>query len=89
VLAGTYHGAAGDLTEEVKSIVANRMIKVGTVIGDETIAEGDVRIGCIIVDARLAEILQLLMDKYTFEGVENSWTKICFYSQYFCEATPK
>ena len=89
VLAGTYHGAAGDLSDEIRAIIAERLIKVGTVIGDETVAEGDVRIGCIVVDARLAEILQLLMDKYTFEGVENSWVKLCYYSQYFCEATPK
>jgi hypothetical protein len=31
------------------------------------------------VDARLAELLQMLMDKYTFAGVENSWTKLCYY----------
>ena len=27
----------------------------------------------------LAEILQKLMDKYTFEDVDNSWLKICYY----------
>ena len=35
--------------------------------------------GCVVVDERLAEILQLLMDKYTFEGVDNSWIKLCYY----------
>ena len=25
------------------------------------------------------EILQALMDKFTFEGVENSWLKLCYY----------
>jgi len=28
---------------------------------------------------RLAEILQMLMDKYTFEDVDNSWLKLCYY----------
>ena len=40
------------------------------------------RVGCVPVDARLAEILQLLMDKYTFENVDNSWTKLCYYYDY-------
>ena len=30
-------------------------------------------------DAKLAELLLMLMDKFTFEGVENSWTKVCYY----------
>ena len=39
--------------------------------------------GCIPVDKQLADILQQLMDKYTFAGVDNSWTKLCYYYQYF------
>ena len=61
----------------------------GKTIIEEVIAEGDARIGCVAVDAELAKILQQLMDKYTFEGVENSWLKLCYYEQYFCAATPK
>ena len=38
--------------------------------------------GCVKVDARLAEILQKLMDKYTFDGVDHSWTKLCYYYEY-------
>lgn len=45
--------------------------------------EGGELNGCVIVDARLAEILQMLMDKFTFSGVENSWTKLCYYYEYF------
>ena len=37
------------------------------------------RVGCVEVDAELAELLQHLMDKYTFEGVEFSWKKMCYY----------
>ena len=69
---------------------ANRVITVGynELLG-ENIKDGDARIGCVVVTEELAEVLQLLMDKYTFEGVENSWTKLCYYEQYFCAATPK
>ena len=35
--------------------------------------------GLIKVDKDLAEMLQLLMDKYTFEGITYSWLKLCYY----------
>ena len=38
--------------------------------------------GCVPVDARLAELLQALMDKYTFSGVDYSWAKLCYYYQH-------
>ena len=37
------------------------------------------RQGCVPVTEELAEILQLLMDKYTFQDVDHSWTKLCYY----------
>lgn len=37
--------------------------------------------GLIRVDEQLQEILQLLMDKYTFSGVENSWMRFCYFYQ--------
>jgi hypothetical protein len=40
------------------------------------------RQGCVLVTEELAGALQLLMDKFTFEGVENSWTKLCYYYEY-------
>ena len=40
------------------------------------------RQGCVAVTEELAEALQLLMDKFTFEGVEHSWTKLCYYYNY-------
>ena len=40
------------------------------------------RQGCVEVTEELAEALQLLMDKFTFEGVEHSWTKLCYYYNY-------
>ena len=67
VFQGRYHGEGPNLTEEIRAYVA-QIDKSGT--------EKD---GCVAVDARLAEILQLLMSKYTFEGVDNSWLKICYY----------
>ncbi len=70
VYAGKYHGKGEDLTEEVKTYLS------------KIIKKGDVeKQGCVKVDKRLAEILQQLMDKYTFAGVEYSWLKLCYYYQ--------
>lgn len=70
VFNGIYHGMAGgkDYTARVKEIFEAGMIK-----------ESGETNGCILVDAELAELLQLVMDKYTFVGVETSWRKLCFY----------
>ncbi len=68
IFEGRYHGAGQDLTEEIRTYLA----KVDNSANTE-------RNGCVVVDERLAEILQLLMDKYTFEDVENSWLKLCYY----------
>ena len=71
VLAGKYHGSGPDLTNEIKGYLSKMYS------GSEK-----ERVGCVPVDARLAEILQLLMGKYTFENVDNSWTKLCYYYDY-------
>ena len=71
VLAGKYHGKGEDLSEEISTYL------------DKIITSGGEEIqGCVAVDERLAELLQLLMDKYTFENVDNSWTKVCYYYDY-------
>lgn len=70
IFAGRYHGDGPDLTAEIRTYVS----KI-----EKSPAE---RKGCVVVDKRLAEILQLLMDKYTFEEVENSWLKVCYYYDY-------
>ncbi len=75
VFAGKYHGTGPNLTEEMREY-ARKIITSG---GQE------IR-GCVVVDQRLAEILQLLMDKYTFTNnglpVENAWIKLCYYYDY-------
>ena len=94
-LDGVYHGTGDDLTAEMRTYL-DRAIKAGdsiTVVNEagdrETVVvnEGDPMIGTVAVNERLGEILQMLMDKYTFQ-VENSWTKVCYYRQYFCSETP-
>ena len=71
VFSGKYHGRGEDLTEEVRGYL------------DQIITTGKPeQIGCVVVTERLAEILQMLMDKYTFSGVDNSWTKLCYYYQH-------
>jgi hypothetical protein len=71
IYAGRYHGEGGDCTEEIK-------VYLDKIDASENVE----RNGCVAVDKRLAELLQLLMDKYTFKGVENSWLKLCYYYDY-------
>jgi len=68
VFAGRYHGTGKDYTEEMKGYL------------DDIITKGkeDCR-GCVVVTERLAELLQMIMDKYTFADVDHSWTKLCYY----------
>ena len=68
VFAGKYHGRGEDYTSEMQRYL-DKMITTGP---------EECR-GCVIVDERLAELLQLLVDKYTFGGVDHSWTKMCYY----------
>ncbi len=70
VFAGRFHGDGDDCTEEIKKYLS-KIDKSGTELN-----------GCVVVDEELAEILQQLMDKYTFDDVENSWLKICYYYDY-------
>jgi len=71
VLNGIYHGKGEDLTDEIKTYL------------DDVITTGpEETIGCVVVTERLAEILQKIMDKYTFEDVEQSWLKMCYYYDY-------
>lgn len=69
VYEGINHGQSRDYTAEMRGYLS------------KMITSGDTK-GCIPVDERLAELLQMLMDKYTFAGVENSWTKLCYYYDY-------
>lgn len=66
VYEGKYHGRGEDHTAEMRSYL------------DKLITSGAAS-GCVVVDERLAELLQLVMDKYTFGGVDHSWTKLCYY----------
>lgn len=68
VFAGKYHGAGKDMTSEIKKF-EKQMISGGA---------KELQ-GCVVVTKELAEILQKLMDKYTFEDVDNSWLKVCYY----------
>lgn len=68
VFQGKYHGDGEDLTDEIRAYVDQMYSGPATE-----------RVGCVVVDEHLAEILQLLMDKYTFAGVDHAWTKLCYY----------
>ena len=78
----------GDCTEQARKLYENRIVVGYNEQLGEYIEEGDERIGCVIVTDEVAQLLQKLMDKYTFKGVDHSWTKLCYYHQYFCAETP-
>lgn len=71
VYAGKYHGKGQDYTQQIKAYLS-KMIKDGH----------KEREGCVLVDQQLAEILQMLMDKFTFENVDQGWLKLCYYYDY-------
>ena len=81
VLAGVFHGAGANYTLEMQAIY-DANIKYDADGNLEYDASCPERQGCVAVDARLAELLQMLMDKYTFPGVDHSWTKLCYYYEY-------
>lgn len=67
VIDGKYHGEGEDLTEEIRKYVS------------QIDASGTERNGCVVVTEDLAELLQMVMDKYTFKDVDHSWTKLCYF----------
>lgn len=69
ILDGIYHGSGKDYTD-----VMQRYAK-------KIYTSGELE-GCVPVTEELAEVLQMLMDKHSFEGVENSWIKLCYYYDY-------
>ena len=76
VMNGIYHGHGKDYTAEA-SVYLDKMIS------QEDAPDNPELWGCVEVDEELAELLQILMDKYTFKDVEHSWTKLCYYYQFF------
>ena len=68
---GIYHGRGEDLTNAMKKYIA---------LKDDG-ATNPERQGCVAVDKELAGMLQMIMDKYTFQA-EKSWTKLCYYYEY-------
>ena len=73
VRAGIYHGNGVDMTGKIREYYAS--IITGDIVTGGTVA----------VNEELAEILQALMDKYTFKDVENSWVKLCYFYEYIGE----
>ncbi|MBO5287213.1 MAG: redoxin domain-containing protein [Clostridia bacterium] len=77
IIAGIYHGNPNapdysDLIEEYSKKMLNEKDDEGNYLFPE-------RQGCVIVDKNLAVALQALMEKFTFENVADSWTKLAYY----------
>jgi hypothetical protein len=73
VVKGIYHGEGKDYTEAAKKYI-------GKIIGASK--DAPELQGCVAVTAELAEILQMLLDKFWFKGVEDGWIEFCYYYNY-------
>lgn len=62
-----------DYTSIVNEWYQNTMIK----------AEDSSAYGCIPVTEEVKNLLELLMNKYSFKDVEGSWLKLCYYYKYY------
>lgn len=76
IIDGIYHGRGPDYTDAMRAYLDK--IEDGTNGETDDIIYPE-RQGCVPVDAELAVMLQALMDKFTFENVDHSWTKLCYY----------
>ncbi|MBO5261911.1 MAG: redoxin domain-containing protein [Clostridia bacterium] len=76
IIKGIYHGNGPDYTEAMRKYLDK--LDDGT-DGTSTEVIYPERQGCVPVDKELGVMLQALMDKFTFEGVKDSWTKLCYY----------
>ncbi|MBO5774281.1 MAG: TlpA family protein disulfide reductase [Clostridia bacterium] len=70
-------GVFGSDTAKMQEYAANVIVSDG-VAG----SEASMLAGCIEVNAELAEILQAFVDRTSFNGIENAWTKLCYYFEY-------
>ena len=71
IFAGKFHGKGVDKTAEMRALLDKIIYEEG--------AQHD---GCVLVTEEVAALLQMLMDKFIFEDVENSWIKLCYYYDY-------
>lgn len=80
IILGIYHGKGEDLTEEMQEIYDASIIYTDDDKTNVVYPEGHPELqGCVAVNERLAELLQQLMDKFTFNNVADSWLKLCYY----------
>ncbi len=71
IFAGKFHGKGEDKTAEMRALLDQIIYE-----------EGALHDGCVLVTEEVAALLQMLMDKFIFEDVENSWIKLCYYYDY-------
>jgi thiol-disulfide isomerase/thioredoxin len=69
IKVGIYHGDNSDYTNAINAYAA-------LMLNEQDHPE---RQGCVAVDAQLAHILQMFIDRHSFEGVKDAWIKFCYY----------
>ncbi len=75
VFNGIYHGE--NKTDEI-NLYVEKMIDDGEAGEEDMLTDG-----CVLVDMQLSELLQMLIDKFSFSGVEEAWKKMCYRFEYF------
>jgi hypothetical protein len=76
--SGITHGSGSDLTDVIVSYIDDMITEMNN--PDSLSKEA---FGCVKVNAELAAVLQALMDSYSFKNVTNSWTKLCYFFEYY------
>ena len=76
--AGEKHGKGTDETETIRKYIAKMITPDNNPDGATPEAYG-----CVKVDAELAALLQKLMNANSFQNVTNSWTKLCYFYEYY------
>ncbi len=76
VLNGKFHGVSDADYSSIAQSYVDKMITA------EDYPNNPELHGCVAVTEELAVILQAIMDKFTFEGVDHSWTKLCYYYEH-------
>ena len=70
---GIYHGTNADYTDIVRDYAAKM---------ENDVVNNPERQGCVAVTRELANILDTLVGRETFENVQNGWLKFCYYYEY-------
>lgn len=92
VANGIYHGNVTDFAYNQRTSGVDYTDIMRAYLNSEDMILGSTEYpemnGCIEANMELATILQHVIDKYSFNSVENAWTKLCCFWEVFGENIP-